>query len=269
MLRRNTNHESADMPALARPLAARSFAAMALATLTALPAAAFDIGAMTTAEREAFRAEVRAYLMDNPEVLLEAIAVLEEQQAAEQAVDDAALVSVNAEALFNDPASWVTGNPDGDVTLVEFIDYNCSFCKRAYPEIAQVMDIDGNVRLVVKELPILGPSSELAARMAIATLQTQGPEAYGRLHDALMTLRGELNAATLQRVAQEQGLDIAALTDRMNSPEVAAVIEENRNLAARLRLNGTPSYAMQDRIIRGMLPATAMLDLVEAVRAEN
>lgn len=224
---------------------------------------------MTGEERAAFRAEIRAYLLENPEVLLEAIAELEAQQAADQAVDDAALVAVNSEVLFNDPNSWVGGNPDGDVTLVEFIDYNCTFCKRAYPEIAQVIDMDGGLRVVVKELPILGPSSELAARMTIAVLQTYGPEAYGRLHDTLMTLRGDLNAATLQRVAQDQGLDVAALTDRMNSPEVASVIEENRNLAARLRLNGTPSYAMGDLLIRGMLPATAMLDLVEKVRAEN
>lgn len=256
------------MPFPAVPALSR-LVALPLAAVLALPAAAFEIGAMSSAEREAFRAEVRAYLMDNPEVLLEAIAELEARQAAEQAVDDAALVAVNAEALFDDPNSWVTGNPEGDVTLVEFIDYNCGFCKRAYPEIAEVMATDGNVRLVVKELPILGPSSELAARMTIAVLQSEGPEAYGRLHDALMTLRGELNAATLQRVAQDQGLDMAALTDRMNSPEVAAVIQENRDLAARLRLNGTPSYAMEDRIIRGMLPATAMLDMVGAVRAAN
>jgi protein-disulfide isomerase len=251
------------MPAFAR------LAATALAALIALPAAAFDIGAMTPTEQAIFRGEVRAYLLENPEVILEAIAALEAQELAEQAVDDAALVAVNSDALFADPNSWVNGNLDGDVTLVEFIDYNCGFCKRAYPEIAQVLEIDGNVRLVVKELPILGPSSELAARMTIAVLQTEGTEAYGRIHDALMTLRGELNAATLQRVAQEQGLDVAALTERMNSPEVAQVIAANRDLAARLRLNGTPSYAMGDRIIRGMLPATAMLDMVGTVRAEN
>jgi len=250
-------------------IARRLAAATALATFAALPAAAFDIGAMTPDERAAFRAEVRSYLLENPEVLLEAIAELEAQQAAEQAVDDASLVLTNADALFADPNSWVGGNPDGDVTLVEFIDYNCGFCKRAYPEVAQMLDMDGNVRLVVKELPILGPASEMAARMAVAVLQSEGEEPYERLRDTLMTLRGELNATTLQRVGAEMGLDMGAISDRMNSPEVVQVIEDNRNLAARLRLNGTPSYAMEDRIIRGMLPATAMLDLVDAVRAEN
>lgn len=247
----------------------RLASAALLACTLALPAQAFDIGAMTGDERAAFRAEVRAYLIENPEVLLEAIAELEAQQAADEAVEDGSLVAVNAAALFDDPNSWVGGNPDGDLTLVEFIDYNCGFCKRAYPEIAQVLDIDGDVRLVVKEFPILGPTSELAARMAIAVLQTEGPEAYATLHDRLMTARGNLEPATLQRIGVELGLDMPTVTERMNSPEVASVIEENRNLAARLRLNGTPAYAMPGRIVRGMLPATAMLDLVEAARAEN
>lgn len=251
-------------PALVRPLAA-----ITLAASLALPVAAFDIGAMTPDQRAAFRAEVRAYLLENPEVLLEAIAELEAQQAAEQAVDDAALVATNAEALFADPASFVGGNPDGDITLVEFIDYNCGFCKRAYPEINQVLDMDGNVRLVVKELPILGPSSEMAARMAIAVLQTEGDAAYEELRDTLMTMRGGLETATLLRIGEAQGLDMQAVTERMNSPEVARVIEDNRNLAARLRLQGTPGYAMDGVIVRGMLPATAMLDLVDQVRAAN
>lgn len=246
---------------------------LALAALLActlgLPAQAFDIGAMTSDERAAFRAEVRAYLIENPEVLLEAIAELEAQQAEQEAVEDESLVAVNADALFDDPNSWVGGNPEGSLTLVEFIDYNCGFCKRAYPEIAQVLDIDGDIRLVVKEFPILGPTSELAARMAIAVLQTEGDDAYAALHDRLMTLRGNLEPATLQRVGDELGLDMPAITARMNSPEVAAVIEDNRNLAARLRLNGTPAYALPGRVVRGMLPATAMLDLVEAARAEN
>lgn len=249
---------------------ARPIAIAAMAALAALPAAAFDIGAMSEEERAAFRAEVRAYLLEEPGVLLEAIAELEAQQAAEEAVDDAALVATNAAALFDDPASFSAGNTDGDVTLVEFIDYNCGFCRRAYPEVMQVLDMDPGVRLVVKEFPILGPSSEMASRMAIAVLQTEGEAAYERLRDSFLTLRGELNAATLQRLGEDHGLDMVAITEAMESPEVTNVIAANRDLAARLRLQGTPSYALEGGVIlRGMLPATAMLDLIDDVRTAN
>jgi len=235
----------------------------------AMPAAAFDPAAMTDAQRDAFRAEVRAYLLENPAVLLEAVAALEAQQAADQAVDDAALVRVNAEALFASPDDWVGGNPDGDVTLVEFIDYNCGFCKRAHPEVAQVLEFDPGVRLVIKELPILGPGSELAAKMAVAVLRSHGDDAYAELHDRLMTHRGEVSAALLDRVGAEMGLDMAKVRAEMDGRDVARVLEENRALAARLRLNGTPSFALPDRLVRGMLPAPALLDLVDEVRREG
>ena len=247
----------------------RLLVAPLLTAAVAFPAAAFDPAAMTDAERAAFRAEVRSYLLENPEVLLEAVSALEARQAAEQAVDDATLVQVNAEALFSSPDDWVGGNPDGDVTLVEFVDYNCGFCRRAYPEVMQVLEFDPDVRLVIKELPILGPGSELASQMAVAVLRLHGDEAYADLHDRLMTQRGEMNAAALDRVGAAMGLDMAALRAEMESPEVARILDENRALAARLRLSGTPSFALPGRLVRGMLPAPALLDLVDTVRSEG
>ncbi len=157
--------------------------AAAFAALIASPLAAFDMDAMTDAERDAFRAEIRAYLLDNPEVLMEAIAVLEERQASQQAQGDIDLVSVNAEAIFNDGYSWVGGNPDGDITVVEFMDYRCGYCKKAHPEVTELLGTDGNIRFIVKEFPILGDQSVLAARFAIAVKKVMGDDAYGRAHD--------------------------------------------------------------------------------------
>jgi hypothetical protein len=118
------------------------------AMLAAPPAAANPFEAMTVEEREAFRAELRAYLLENPEVLEEAIAVLEERRAQLQAEADIALVTANAEALFEDAGSWVGGNPEGDITVVEFIDYRCGYCRRAYQEVEELVATDGNIRFI-------------------------------------------------------------------------------------------------------------------------
>lgn len=234
--------------------------------LTALPAAAFEIGEMSDAEREAFRAEIRAYLLDNPEVLMEAIGVLEERQAAEQAQGDVALVANHADALFNDGYSYVGGNPDGDITIVEFMDYRCGYCKKAFPEVESLIEADGNIRFIVKEFPILGEQSVVASRFAIATLQVAGPEAYKSVHDAMMQMRGDYNEAALTALAQKAGTDPAPILAAMNSDEVSAVIAENRALAQAMQISGTPTFVLEDQMLRGYVPLQAMTNIVDEVR---
>ena len=234
---------------------------------TALPAAAFDMEAMTDAEREAFRGEIRAYLLENPEVLMEAIGVLEERQAAAQAEGDVALVQAHSEALFEDGFSYVGGNPEGDITMVEFMDYRCGYCRKAFPEVESLVEADGNIRLVVKEFPILGEQSEISSRFAIATLQQVGDEAYKAVHDALITLRGEVNEAAMQRIAEEAGFDPAPVIAAMGSSEVDAVIAENRALAQSMQITGTPTFVLEDQMLRGYVPLQAMTGLVEEARA--
>ncbi|SIN95619.1 DsbA family protein [Vannielia litorea] len=234
--------------------------------LTALPAAAFDMAAMSDAEREAFRAEIRAYLLDNPEVLMEAIGVLEERQAEAQAQGDVALVSSHADALFNDGFSWVGGNPEGDITIVEFMDYRCGYCKKAFPEVESLIEADGNIRFIVKEFPILGEQSELASRFAIATLQVEGDAAYKAVHDGLMQMRGEINEASLTALAAEAAFDPAPVLAAMTSDEVSAVIAENRALAQQMQISGTPTFVLEDQMLRGYVPLQAMMGLVSEAR---
>ncbi|MEC9311738.1 MAG: thioredoxin domain-containing protein, partial [Pseudomonadota bacterium] len=143
-------------------------AATALALLGA-PAQALDLSNMSATEREAFGAQVREYLMENPEVILEAVNLLEQRQAAAEATRDQALVADNLQELENDGYSWVGGNPEGDITLVEFMDYRCGYCRRAAREVAELLAKDGNIRWVVKEFPILGEASVLSSRFAVAT----------------------------------------------------------------------------------------------------
>ena len=236
--------------------------------LAALPALAFDIGGMSDEERANFRAEIRAYLLENPEVLMEAIAVLEERQAQEQQQADQDLVASNRGALFDDGYSWIGGNPNGDVTIVEFVDYRCGFCRRAHPEVTELIETDGNIRLVMKEFPILGEQSLLASRFAIAVQQTAGAEAYEAVHNALILMRGEVNDASLEALAKEAGVDAEAVFTQMESPEVDSVIAQNRALAQALGITGTPTFVFEDTLVRGYMPLAEMSDLVSDVRAQ-
>lgn len=236
------------------------------AAALALPAAALDLSAMSEAEREAFRAEVRAYLLENPEVLMEAIAVLEERQAEAEIDQDRLRVSENAVELFEDPDSWVGGNPEGDVTIVEFMDYRCSFCRRAHPEVEALIETDGKIRYIVKEFPILGAESVAASRFALATRAVAGDDAYAEVHDRLMTVRGTMEPETFTRVAEELGLDAEAILAAMQDPEIDRVIAENQALAQRLQISGTPSFIFESEMVRGYVPLDAMLGIVQAIR---
>lgn len=236
--------------------------------LSALPALASDLTELTPTERDAFRAEVRAYLLDNPEVLMEAIAVLENREANQQAAQDGAMVSSNAEALFDDGYSWVGGNLEGDITLVEFTDYRCGYCRKAHDEVETLIKDDGNIRFIIKEFPILGEESELSSRFAIATKIVAGDEAYKTAHNALIKFRGNVTTDSLATLAEKLDLDADAILAEMLSSEVNDVIASNRALAARMQISGTPTFVLQDQMLRGYVPLAGMQQLVAQARAE-
>lgn len=242
-------------------------AALSLMALTA-PAQAFDITNMTEDERAALRAEIRSYLLDNPEVIMEAVSVLEQRQAAAQAQGDIDLVRVNADAIFNDGHSWVGGNPEGDITLVEFTDYRCSFCRRAHPELEQLLELDGNIRFIIKEFPILGEESMLSSRFAIAVKQIAGDDAYKAAHDVLIGYRGNITPEALERIAGDLDLDATAILAHMTSEEVTQVIAENHALAGRLQISGTPTFILEDQMLRGYMPLADMQAVVAQTRQE-
>lgn len=242
--------------------------------LAAVPAQAFDMSNMSDAERQQFRDEIRSYLLENPEVLMEAIDVLRARQDAQAAEDAAAerqadqqLVGQHRDELYNDGISYVGGNPDGDLTIVEFLDYRCTYCRRAHPELADIVKRDGNIRLIVKEFPILGPESVTSSRVAVATLQTQGPEAYLRMHDVLMTYDGPVNDRTIERLAMSAAVDPAPILATYDSPEVAEHIEKVRDLAMKMRVSGTPTFTIGDVVVRGYLPAEQFIGAIEHGRS--
>ncbi|PYG31755.1 protein-disulfide isomerase [Pelagimonas varians] len=255
-----------------RPLSSvllSSAAALMLTFGTPAMSEGFDASTMTDAERTAFGAAVRAYLLENPEVIFEAAAVYEEQQAAGQARADETLVSDNADALYSDGFSWVGGNPDGDITIVEFLDYRCGYCRKAHPEVAELVESDGNIRLIVKEYPILGEASLVSSRFAIAAQIVGGDEAYEALHNGLITLTANPGKGPLLRLADTLGLDGEAIWAQMDSEEVTRRIAETRALGQRMGINGTPSFAFGDQMVRGYAPLDAMKQIVADLRKEG
>ncbi len=248
-----------------RPL----FPALLSATLMASPALAFDINNMTDAERAAFNQAVRDYLVANPDVLVESYATLQRQEEAAQADREAQVLADNHDTIFNDPNSWVGGNPEGDITVVEFIDYRCGYCRKAWEEVDQLINTDGNIRFVLKEFPILGDQSVLASRFAIAVRMLHGDDAYRKTHDALLTMRADATPETLARVAGDLGLDPGPLAEKMNSDEVTAVIAANHELGTLLEVNGTPTFVVGGTMVRGYLPLEGMQQIVAEAREKK
>lgn len=222
---------------------------------------------MTEAERETFRAEVRAYLLEDPEVMVEVMEALQMKQQTQAAERDVAMLKDNHDAIFNDANSWVGGNPDGDITIVEFSDYRCTYCRQAFADVEELISSDGNIRFVLKELPVLGPQSLISSQFAIAVRQLYGDQAYKVAHDALMSLRGEATAESMARLATELGHDPAALDARMGSDEVMAIIQANHALATTMEIDGTPAFVVNGTMVRGYVPLQGMRQIVEGQRA--
>ena len=205
-------------------------------------------------------------IRENPEIVLEAVQIIEERQQADQAVAAEQVLSAERAALEQDLNAPVLGNPDGDVTVVEFFDYNCPYCRRVKPYMEALLAADPNVRVVYREWPILGEGSVFAARAALASRQ-QGK--YEEFHWAMMEIKGRAEEATVIRVAEQVGLDIEQLRRDMDGPEIAEHIETSMRLSRALGFNGTPSFVIGDSLAPGLIEADQMIELVKQARASN
>jgi len=212
---------------------------------------------------------IRAYLLANPEVIVEAINVFEANQKLAAAAADEELVATNAKEIFEDGFSIVRGNPEGDITVVEFADYNCGYCKRAHTEVEKFVAADGNIRLVIKEFPILGEGSVFAARAALASGMQGDGALYPDFNDALMAHRGSHTEASVMKIAGEVGLDVAALEKDMQSEDVRLRINRTYELAQTLKINGTPAFVIGGEVVRGYVPADRLAQFAEVAREDS
>ena len=239
-----------------------------LAALAVLGFLAGESRAQTPAgpDREAVERIVRDYLLANPEIVAEALQTLRARQEAEEQARAEAAIAENREAIDRHPMSPVSGNAAGDVTVVEFFDYQCGYCRRALPTMVELLDKDANVRVVWKEFPILGPVSEFAARASMAA-ERQGK--YHDFHIRLMGEKGKLSVERVMEVAGLVGLDVAQLSRDMKDPIIQDYIEETRSLAQAIGIRGTPSFVIDGALVRGVVESARMKELVAAARADG
>ncbi|MFT6075769.1 MAG: protein-disulfide isomerase [Yoonia sp.] len=205
-------------------------------------------------------------IRENPRIVFEAAQLVEEQQQASQAQVAEQVLVDERDALERDPNAPVLGNPDGDVTIVEFFDYNCPYCRRVKPHMEALLAADPNVRVVYREWPILGEGSVFAARAALAS-RNQGK--YDEFHWAMMGLNGRAEEASVIRAAEQIGINIAQLRRDMNAPEIDEHIQTSMRLSRAIGFSGTPSFVIGDSLAPGLIDAEQMITLVNQARAAN
>jgi protein-disulfide isomerase len=247
----------------------RPFAAGLFAILLALPAAApAHAQSFTGDQRSQIERIVKEYLLSHPELLQDVMNELDKRQAMAEAEKHRAAVKENSDAIFSSPRQVTLGNPQGDVTVVEFFDYNCSYCKRAMTDMLDLLKNDGKLKFVLKEFPVLGEGSVQAAQVgaAVRMQDKTGGKKYLEFHQKLLSGRGQADKARALAVAKEVGLDVARIEKDMAGEEVKAALEESFKLAEALGLNGTPSYVVGADVVVGAVGINTLKEKVNAAR---
>jgi protein-disulfide isomerase len=243
-----------------------------LAAFLALPlmlssAAPTSAQSFTGDQRSEIERIVKEYLLSHPELLQEVMAELEKRQTLAEAEKNRAAVKEHSATIFSSPRQVTLGNPQGDVTVVEFFDYNCGYCKRAMADMLDLLKNDGKIKFVLKEFPVLGEGSVQAAQVAAAVrMQDKGGKKYLEFHQKLLGGRGAADKTRALAVAKEVGLDVARIEKDMASDEVKAQIEESFKLAEALGLNGTPSYVVGPEVVVGAVGLNTLKEKVNSAR---
>ena len=217
-------------------------------------------------QRQEMETIIKDYLLSHPEILQEMSQTLEQKQKqAEDEQRKGGLVQ-NAAQIFRDKADFVAGNPNGKVTMVEFFDYNCGWCKKGFPEVLSLLESDKDLRFVLKEFPIFGEDSEYAAKAAIASGK-QGK--YWDLHVAMFQHEGKITKESVDEIAAGLGLNMDQLKKDMEDPAVTEILARNRSLAQSLAINGTPAFIIDDKLVPGYLPKAELATAINEIRAKG
>jgi protein-disulfide isomerase len=231
-------------------------------TAFALPASAGEFSAAQKTEIESI---IHSYLVDHPEVLREAAVALEKKQQVEEAELHSRAITKNKDALFNSSFDAVIGNPKGKITLVEFFDYNCGYCKRALGDVVTLMKSEPDLRVVLKDFPVLGPDSVEAAQVASAVRKQASGEKFFEFHQKLLGSRGHVGREQALAVAKDMGLDMDKIQKDLKDPSIRAGIEETMKVADALNLTGTPSYVVGDEAVVGAVGVEQLKKRVDSL----
>jgi protein-disulfide isomerase len=227
-----------------------------------------DINNLTNADRKVLQKEIRRYILENPDIIFEAADIVRKREAALEVQEDEELIQSNFNEIFYDNYSYVGGNPDGDITIVEFVDYKCGYCRKAAELVRELIAKDDNIRFVVKEFPILGEASLVSSKFAIAVKNIGGPEKYKVAHDILLALTAEPTEIYLRRIAKELELNPEELFEAMQSDLVAQEIDQTGELAQKLQISGTPTFILGDQFLRGFVPLEILSKAIHSERTK-
>src|SRR5215472_4640974 len=242
------------------PLAAL---AVACGLTAALHSQAIRAAEIPSEQRQAIESIIHDYLLNNPDVLIEALRSAEDKVNREADAKATKVLSDRASEVFDNPATPVGGNPHGDATIVEFFDYRCPYCKQVLPSLQTLLKEDHKLRFVYKEMPVLGPQSVTAAHAALAA-QRQGK--YEAFHNAMMATKGQITDETVYRVAGSVGLDVDQLKRDMNAPEIGQALKANLALAEALNIRGTPGFIVGNHIVPGAVELDSLRNMIADAR---
>lgn len=244
------------------------FAASMMAATALLPGSALaqEKAGVPSLERKDVEQIVREYLLANPEILIEVQQALEVKQREEQRAASTEVIQKAKDEIFRSPNDGVVGNPDGTITIVEFYDYNCGFCKRAIEDMHALTKADPQLRYVLKEFPILGPDSQKAHTVSMAFHKLM-PEKYGEFHDRLLGGQARATEETAIKVALSLGADEAKLREAMTDPKIPQIFAHTYELANKLSISGTPSYVIGNEVVSGALGHAVLAQKIEEAKA--
>jgi len=253
------------LQALAPPRAGSWFLAAALlaAVVAVLIPPASLAADFTPDQRKAIESIIHDYLTKNPDVLLDALQAAEDKMKGDAKDKAAQALSTRRREIFEDPDTPVAGNPNGDVSLVEFFDYRCPYCKQVEPSLEALLGEDRQLRLVYKEFPVLGPESVTASKAALAA-RKQGK--YDAFHRAMMTIKGQINDTAVYKTAESVGVDVDRLKRDMAAPEIARALKANTELADALDIRGTPGFIVGNEIVPGAIDLASLKQLIATAR---
>jgi len=220
----------------------------------------------TNEEKDLFQMEIQRFILENPEIIIEAIQRYQRNKEKEAEAEELQILNDKSTELFQDDHSFVGGNNDGKIKIVEFIDYKCGYCKKNHEIIWSIIKENSDVKYIVKEFPILGSQSIMAAQALLSVLLYDSNKTYKRFSDQLIAHSGPINIKTLKAFAELSGSKILDLQTTMKSEKVNLIISKNASLAKKLRIEGTPTFIIEDQIIRGFISKNQMQELIEFTR---
>ena len=212
---------------------------------------------------------IKNFILENPEIIIEAIEIYQKKQENLAVEKEKIIIKDNYSIIFEDVNSYVGGNKDGDVSLVEFIDYNCGYCKKNHDIIMQILETDGNIKFIIKELPILGKSSLIASKIATSIYLSDGSKTYEKFLNLLMDHNSQLNLEVIKSFAKKAGSNIQDFNKPLISEKINSVLLNNLKLAESLSINGTPTFIIGDKILRGFISFEQFQEIIEKIRKKH